>query len=77
MEERIIDLEGNISDMNRFYKRKTKDRWTWTSPDSSYRNEMDYIATNNKEASQNLNILNQFNLNTYHRMVKTVIKSIE
>ncbi|XP_050563541.1 LINE-1 retrotransposable element ORF2 protein [Spodoptera frugiperda] len=77
--ERMINMafENNLAFMNSFFRINTKKKWTWHSPDGSYKNEIDYIATNNRKLIQNVNILSQFNFNTNHRMVRAVLKWTE
>ncbi|GBP79249.1 Craniofacial development protein 2 [Eumeta japonica] len=73
----VMAFENNLAFMNSFFKINTKKKWTWQSPDGSYKNEIDYIATNNRKLFQNVNILSQFNFNTNHRMVRAVLSSTE
>ncbi|CAH0716463.1 unnamed protein product, partial [Brenthis ino] len=66
-------LENNIAFMNSFFNKNTKKKWTWLSPDGSYRNEIDYIATNNRKAFYDVSVIKQLNFNTNHRMVRATI----
>ncbi|GBP91257.1 Craniofacial development protein 2 [Eumeta japonica] len=66
----VMAFESNLAFMNSFFKINTKKKWTWQSPDGSYKNEIDYIATNKRKLLQNVNILSQFNFNINHRMVR-------
>lgn len=77
--ERMIKIavENNLAFMNSFFKKRLGKRWTWISPDGLFKNEIDYIATNNTKVFQNVSILNQFDFNTNHRMVRAVIEYIE
>lgn len=77
--ERMINmaLENNLAYMNSFFRKKSNKKWTWISPDGLTRNEIDYIATNSKKSFQDVSIINQFNFNTNHRMVRAVINVIE
>ncbi|CAK1579748.1 unnamed protein product [Parnassius mnemosyne] len=70
-------LENNLAFMNNFFKKDPRKNWTWLSTDGSYRNKIDYIATNNRKVFQDVSILSQFNFNTNHRMVRAVINSVE
>lgn len=77
--ERMIKmaLENNLAFMNSFFRKDPKKKWTWLSPDGSYKNEIDYIATNKKMFSHDINILNQFNFSTNHRIVRAEINITE
>lgn len=77
--ERMIKmaLENNLAFMNSFFRKDPKQKWTWLSPDGSYKNEIDYIATNKKMFFHDINILNQFNFSTNHRIVRAEINITE
>lgn len=40
--QKFIDfaIEHKIAIMNTFFKKKTKNKWTWISPDKKYKNEI-------------------------------------
>lgn len=66
-------LENNLKFMNSCFKKKESRRWTWTRGDGKYRNEIDYIASNSPKAFQNIEVINQFNFSSNHRMVRAVL----
>uniref|UniRef100_A0A6P7GZ09 Uncharacterized protein LOC114348256 n=1 Tax=Diabrotica virgifera virgifera TaxID=50390 RepID=A0A6P7GZ09_DIAVI len=59
--------------MNSFFKKKKHRRWTWESPDGKTRNEIDYFLTNKEELFKDVNVLNQFNTSSDHRLVRAKI----
>lgn len=70
--QRLINfaLENNLRIMNSYYKRNLNRKWTWVSPNGKIRNEIDYIITNKPRLFLNINIVNQFNYNTDHRLLR-------
>ncbi|CAG4938557.1 unnamed protein product [Colias eurytheme] len=67
-------LEHNLTLLNSLYKKNTKNKWTWISPDGKYKNEIDFMATNHKNAFSNISVLSRFNFNTNHRMLRSIMK---
>lgn len=63
-------IENKLSILNSFYKKKTSKKWTWISPNGRYKNEIDYIMSNNVKVFKDLSVLNNFNFNTDHKMVR-------
>ncbi|XP_013139165.1 PREDICTED: craniofacial development protein 2-like, partial [Papilio polytes] len=70
-------LENNLHIMNTYYKRKHNRKWTWISPDGRTRNEIDYILTNKPKIFFNVDVINKFNYNTDHRMLRGQIYLVE
>lgn len=73
--ERVVNiaLENNLTFINSIFKKKPANKWTWISPDGSYRNEIDYIMSNQPKFFQNVNVLNNINFNSNHRMVRATL----
>ena len=44
------------------------------SPDGKYKNEIDFIITNMPKQIENVDIINNLNFNTNHRMLRAEIK---
>ncbi|GBP21614.1 Craniofacial development protein 2 [Eumeta japonica] len=70
--ERLIQHanEHKLSVMNTFFKKKLSRRWTWQSPNQRIRNEIDYVLTNVPKCVTNVEILNQVNFPSDHRMLR-------
>lgn len=58
--KRLIDFahENNFAIMNTFFKKNSKQRWTWRSPNGIIKNEIDYILTNLHRNINNIQVLN-------------------
>ncbi|CAK1546536.1 unnamed protein product [Leptosia nina] len=63
-------VENKLSILNSFYKKKASKKWTWISPNGLYKNEIDYIMSNNLKVFKDLSVLNNFNFNSDHRIVR-------
>ncbi|CAF4752869.1 unnamed protein product [Pieris macdunnoughi] len=63
-------IENKLSILNSFYKKKPSKKWTWISPNGRYKNEIDYIMSNKVKVFKDLSVLNNFNFNSDHRMVR-------
>ncbi|CAG4989662.1 unnamed protein product [Colias eurytheme] len=63
-------LEHNLHIMNTFYKRKQERKWTWESPNGQIKNEIDFITTNKPKLFLNVEVLNNFNFFTDHRLLR-------
>lgn len=46
-------------------------RWIWKAPNGIYKDEIDFILTNDKRLCTNIKFLNHFELSTDHRMITT------
>lgn len=69
-------LENRLSILNSFYKRKPSKKWTWISPNGQYKNEIDFIMSNNRKAFKNISIINNLNFHTDHRMVRVAMSGM-
>lgn len=56
-----------------FSKNKNK-KWTWKSPDGKTKNEIDFILTNKKAIVEDVSVLNKFEYNSDHRLVRLLLK---
>lgn len=56
-----------------FSKNKNK-KWTWKSPDGKTKNEIDFILTNKKAIVEDVSVLNNFEYNSDHRLVRAIVK---
>ncbi|XP_023936149.2 craniofacial development protein 2-like [Bicyclus anynana] len=66
-------LETRLSILNSFYKKKPSKKWTWISPNGLYKNEIDFIMSNNTKAFKDVSVINNLNFNTDHRMVRATL----
>lgn len=73
--QRLVEflLEHNLTLLNSVFKKNTKNKWTWISPDGRYKNEIDYITSNFPKAFSNTSVISKLNFNTDHRMVRSTI----
>ncbi|XP_045446676.1 uncharacterized protein LOC123654859 [Melitaea cinxia] len=72
--KRIVNLalENNITILNSAFNKRNTRKWTWISPDGTYRNEIDFIS-NQPKFFQDVRLINNFNFNSNHRMVRAVL----
>ena len=72
--QRLIDfaIENKLAILNTYFKKKTKNKWTWLSPDGNYKNEIDFILSNRPHIFQNIDVLN-INYPSDHRPVRATI----
>ncbi|KAJ8704650.1 hypothetical protein PYW07_011838 [Mythimna separata] len=73
--EKLVELllEQNLTLLNSMYRKKTKSKWTWISPDGKTRNEIDYIITNKARSFSDTGVIQNLNFNTNHRMVRSCL----
>ena len=69
-------MEHNLTVLNSLFKKNPKNKWTWVSPNGSYKNEIDYIISNNPKAFTDTTVITKLNFNTNHRMVRSSLKII-
>ncbi|XP_041980242.1 craniofacial development protein 2-like [Aricia agestis] len=56
--------------MNSFFKKMPQRKWTWRSPDSVVRNEIDFIITDRKYIFRDVSVINRFNTGSVHRLLR-------
>ncbi|KAK4324386.1 hypothetical protein Pmani_004946 [Petrolisthes manimaculis] len=57
--------------MNTFFKKRPNRHWTWISPNSTTKNEIDFILTNRPHIFTDVSVINSFNTGSDHRMVRS------
>ncbi|CAH2097985.1 unnamed protein product [Euphydryas editha] len=74
--QRLVEflMEHNLVILNSIFKKKPNNKWTWMSPDGTYKNEIDYIITNHPKVFTDTNVITKLNFNTNHRMVRSSFK---
>lgn len=70
--QKLIDFvqEHNLCIMNSFYNKKKNRKWTWIAPGGKVKNEIDFIITNKPKLFMDVSVINQFNFDTDHRLVR-------
>ncbi|CAK1555912.1 unnamed protein product [Leptosia nina] len=73
--QRLIDFafENKLTIINTCFKKKPNRRWTWKSPNGSYRNEIDFILSNQINIFQNIETIN-LNYPSDHRPLRATIQ---
>lgn len=72
--QRLLNFafQNKLSIINTYFKKKPSRRWTWQSPNGQYKNEIDYITTNQPNIFQNIETLN-LNFSSDHRLLRSTI----
>ncbi|XP_041982923.1 craniofacial development protein 2-like, partial [Aricia agestis] len=65
----FLEKEGLFL-MNSFFKKKPQRKWTWRSPDSVVRNEIDFIITDRKYIFRDVSVINRFNTGSDYRLLR-------
>lgn len=65
----FLEREGLFL-MNSFFKKQPQRKWTWQSPDTMTKNEIDFIMTNKKHIFRDVSVINRFNTGSDHRLVR-------
>lgn len=75
--QRLIDFSfaHNLKIMNSFFKKRKSRKWTWLAPNGRDKNEIDFILAKEKDIFTDIDVLNNLNFNTDHRMVRGVISN--
>ncbi|KAL3287522.1 hypothetical protein HHI36_001991 [Cryptolaemus montrouzieri] len=60
--------------VNSFFQNPETRRWNWKSPDGKVKNEIDSIILNKREICYNVSVLNKFDTNSDHRLVRATIR---
>ncbi|XP_062532938.1 uncharacterized protein LOC134201709 [Bombyx mori] len=68
-------LENKLSILNSFFKKKKNKKWTWTSPNGLFKNEIDYIMTNKPKVFKDLSVLHNLNFNSDHKMIRATLRA--
>ncbi|CAF4821665.1 unnamed protein product [Pieris macdunnoughi] len=68
-------MENNLTILNTVFKKKKNRMWTWLSPDGKSKNQIDFILTNKHKFFPSINVINNLNFNTNHRMVRAELNS--
>ena len=66
-------LTNQFTIINTIFKKNIKNLWTWTSPDHQYRNQIDYIMSNDAKLVSNMEILNNKTFPSDHRLLRATI----
>ncbi|KAA5655622.1 hypothetical protein F3G64_34785, partial [Pseudomonas aeruginosa] len=56
--------------MNSFFEKKPQRKWTWLSPDTVTKNEIDFIMTDKKHIFRDVSVISRFNTGSDHRLVR-------
>ncbi|KAJ0179891.1 hypothetical protein K1T71_004482 [Dendrolimus kikuchii] len=65
----FLEMQGLFL-MNSFYKKKLQRRWTWQSPDTVTKNEIDFIMADKKHIFRDVSVVNRFNTGSDHRLIR-------
>ncbi|GBP28949.1 Craniofacial development protein 2 [Eumeta japonica] len=68
-------MENNLTILNTMFKKNKNRMWTWLSPDGKSKNQIDFIMSNKPKCFTNINVINNLNFNTNHRMVRAELNS--
>lgn len=74
--EKLVEflMEHNLTVLNSTFKKNTRNKWTWISPDGSFKNEIDYVTSNHPKAFTDTTVISKLNFNTNHRMVRCSLR---
>ena len=59
-----------LSIMNTFFQKRAARKWTWIGPNNSIKNEIDYILCSKPDKIQDVEVVNQFNTGSDHRLLR-------
>lgn len=73
--ERLIQyaFEHKLSIMNTHFKKKNNRKWTWITPDNKTKNEIDFIMTSSPRNIINIEVLNNVEFPSDHRIVRATL----
>lgn len=73
--EKLVNFasENKLRIMNSYFKKRPAQKWTWQHPNGTTFNEIDFIMTNRHKNISNIEIINNLNFYTDHRMVRATI----
>ncbi|XP_064076267.1 craniofacial development protein 2-like [Vanessa tameamea] len=65
----FLEREGLFL-MNSFFKKQPQRKWTWQSPDTMTKNEIDFVMTDKRHIFRDVSVINRFNTGSDHRLVR-------
>lgn len=70
--EKLIEFaqENNLRVLNTFFKKRPHRKWTWISPDSKTKAEIDFFLSKNVERCTDVDVINNFNFFSDHRVIR-------
>ncbi|GFS20103.1 mRNA cap guanine-N7 methyltransferase-like [Elysia marginata] len=73
--ERLIDFctANRLYITNSFFEKPASRYWTWESPGGSYKNQIDFILTNDRSMFRNTEIITKVDIGSDHRMVRSTV----
>lgn len=76
--QKLVDflMEHNLYLLNSLFRKKTSNKWTWSSPNGKSKNEIDYIASNHPKAFIDTSVIQNLNFNTDHQLIGSKLRMI-
>ena len=68
-----FSLKHKLKIMNSFFEKKAQRRWTWISPNSQTKNEIDFVLSDTPSIFTDVSVLNSFNTGSDHRLLRAHI----
>ncbi|CAG5020946.1 unnamed protein product [Parnassius apollo] len=65
----FMEKEGLFM-MNSFFQKRPHRKWTWSSPDGSTKNEIDFIMTTRRQLFSDVSVIARVKTGSDHRMVR-------
>lgn len=65
----FLEREGLFL-MNSFFKKRPQRKWTWQSPDTMTKNEIDFIISDKKRIFRDVSVINRFKTGSDHRLLR-------
>ncbi|CAK1589396.1 unnamed protein product [Parnassius mnemosyne] len=59
--------------MNSFFQKRPHRKWTWSSPDGSTKNEIDFIMTTRRQLFSDVSVIKRVKTGSDHRMVRGLL----
>ena len=69
----IFAEKEHLSVINTHFKKKPCRKWTWKSPKGTT-SEIDYILSNNRTIFIDCSVINRFNFDSDHRLIRTTLR---
>jgi len=75
-EDKLIEFasRNDLKIANTFFLKKHKLKWTWISPDSKTKNEIDHFLINDNRVINNIVCMPSFKFPSDHRLVRATLK---